>query len=89
LAFIAQELKLKQGSATMTMQRLEPDLTRGLLLGIGNCLREDLAATVPAPQSLMKLLAQLEARTQTEIDPERCYAAVDRAVAELVSMDRR
>jgi hypothetical protein len=59
----------------MTMQRLEPDLARGLLLGVGNCLREHLVATEPAPQSLMKLLAQLEARTQTEIELERCYAA--------------
>jgi hypothetical protein len=71
------------------MQRLEPDLARGLLLGVGNCLREDLVATEPAPQSLIKLLAQLEARTHTEIELDRCYAAVDRAVAELVSMDCR
>ena len=69
----------------MMLRSLEPHLARKLFVGIGARLRDDLAATEPAPQRLMELLAQLEGRTQTEIELEQCYAAVDCAVAELVA----
>jgi hypothetical protein len=45
--------------------------------------REETATTEPA--SLMKQLAQLEMRAQADMERERWCAAVDRAVAELVS----
>jgi hypothetical protein len=44
----------------------------------------ELAGTEPAPPSLTKLLAQLEARNRTDMELRRWYGAVDRAVAELV-----
>jgi hypothetical protein len=50
----------------------------------GDAHHEDTATT--EPDSLMKQLAQLEMRTQADMDRERWCAAVDRAVAELVSM---
>ena len=44
---------------------------------------EDTATT--EPDSLMKQLAQLEMRARADLERERWCAAVDRAVAELVS----
>jgi hypothetical protein len=40
------------------------------------------------PEGLMKQLAQLEMRAQADMERERWCAAVERAVAELVSMGR-
>jgi hypothetical protein len=57
---------------------------RSARFGVGNVLSEDFFATEPAQQSLLKLLAQLEERMKTDTELERCYGAVDRAVAELV-----
>jgi hypothetical protein len=56
---------------------------RSVGFGVGN-VSEDFFATEPAQQSLLKLLAQLEERMKTDTELERCYGAVDRAVAELV-----
>jgi len=49
----------------------------------GDAHREETATT--EPDSLMKQLAQLEMRAQADMERERWCAAVDRAVAELVS----
>jgi hypothetical protein len=57
---------------------------RSVRFGVGNVLSEQLFATEPAQQSLMKLLAQLNERMKTDAELERCYGAVDRAIAELV-----
>jgi hypothetical protein len=57
---------------------------RSARFGVGNVLSEDFFATELAQQSLLKLLAQLEERMKTDTELERCYGAVDRAVAELV-----
>jgi hypothetical protein len=64
-------------------------VARSLLVSVGDVLHEELVATEPAPQSLMKLLTRLDGRIQGDIERERWYAAVDRAVAELVGMDRQ
>jgi hypothetical protein len=69
----------------MALERsLAPDVARSLLVSVGDALREELVASEPAPQSLMKLLTQLDDRIQADIERERWYAAVDHAVAELV-----
>jgi hypothetical protein len=57
---------------------------RSVRFRVGNVLGEELFATEPAQQSLVKLLAQLNERMKTDAEMERCYGAVDRAVAELV-----
>jgi hypothetical protein len=69
-------------------QSIAPDASHALLMSVGIGLREDLVATEPTPPSLMKLLAQLEARVQANITREELYAAIDRAVAEVVHVDR-
>ena len=60
-----------------------PDGARSVQLSLGTVLSEELASEV-VPPSLMKLLAQLNERMKTDAELERCYGAVDRAVAELV-----
>jgi hypothetical protein len=50
----------------------------------GQGSREETAATEPA--SLMKQLGQLEMRARADMERERWCTAVDRAVAELVSI---
>jgi hypothetical protein len=56
----------------MALERsLAPDVARTLLVSIGDALREELATTEPAPQSLTKLLAQLEGRIRSDIELER------------------
>ena len=65
-----------------------PDLTRSVRLGLGAVLSEELAATEPAPPSLMKLLARLEERIQADIELGRSYTAVERAVAEMMRLSR-
>ena len=52
--------------------------------GGSHALNEELAGPQPAHQSLVKLLAQLEARKRTDMELRRCYGAVDRALAEFV-----
>jgi hypothetical protein len=69
-------------------QSIAPDASHALLMSVGIGLREDLVATEPTPPSLMKLLAQLEARVQANITREELYAAIDRAVAEVVHVGR-
>jgi hypothetical protein len=46
------------------------------------------ASRGPEPASLVKQLARLEMRARAEVERERWCAAVDRAVAELVSTGR-
>jgi hypothetical protein len=67
---------------------IAPDVSRALLMSVGIGLRQELVETEPAPPSLMKLLAQLEARVQASIKREELYAAPDRAVAEVVHVGR-
>jgi hypothetical protein len=72
----------------MAFERSAPDVSHPLLMSVGIGLREELVATELAPPSLMKLLAQLEVRVQANIKREELYAAVDRAVAEVVHVGR-
>jgi hypothetical protein len=58
--------------------------SRSVRFGVGNVLNEQHFATEVAQQSLMKLLAQLNERMKTDAELERCYGAVDRAIADLV-----
>ena len=55
--------------------------------GVDDDVRHEDTATTE-PDSLMKQLAQLEMRAQADMERERWCAAVERAVAELVSMGR-
>jgi hypothetical protein len=63
---------------------LAADVVRSVRFRVGNVLSQELFATEPAQQSLVKLLAQLSDRMKTDAELERHYGAVDRAVAELV-----
>jgi hypothetical protein len=63
---------------------LAADVVRSVGFGVGNVLSEGVFATEPAQQSLMKLLAKLNERMKINAELERCYGAVDLAVAELV-----
>jgi hypothetical protein len=62
---------------------LAPDVPR-VRFGVGNVLSEEPSATERCQQSLVKLLAQLNERMKNDAELERCYGAVDLAVAELL-----
>ena len=73
----------------MALERMPVlDSHQAVTLNVGTGLREELATAEPAPPRLMKLLAQLDARIEANEKRERCFAAVDRAVAELVGLCR-
>jgi hypothetical protein len=73
----------------MALERMPVlDSYQPMTLNLGAALREEFATAEPAPPRLMKLLAQLDARIEANEKRERCYAAVDRAVTELVGLCR-
>ena len=73
----------------MALERIPVlDSCQAMTLNLGATLREEFATAEPPPPRLMKLLAQLDARIEANEKRERCYAAVDRAVTELVGLCR-
>jgi hypothetical protein len=73
----------------MALERMPVlDSYQPMTLNLGAALREEFATAEPAPPRLMKLLAQLDERIEANEKRERCYAAVDRAVTELVGLCR-
>ena len=53
---------------------------------MSTALRDELAATEPAPPTVLRLLAELVVRMRTDTESERLYAALDRAVEQVVCL---
>jgi hypothetical protein len=73
--------------AAMAYERtLDKACSRAIRAGIGDALRNDLAADTGDPPSLAALLAQLETRVRADVERERLFSAVDRYLEEMVRL---
>jgi hypothetical protein len=67
---------------------LDPGYSRATRVKVGAALRDELAATEPAPQTIIRLLAQLDVRMRADTESERLYVAFDRAVEQVVRLNQ-
>jgi hypothetical protein len=65
----------------------EPAYSAVVRRDLGDAIRVQFAVSEPAPQSLTKLLEQLEARVKLDFERERLHAAVQQAVDVLTRPD--